>query len=109
MHGVPRALASEWESRAVAVADAAAAGDNCQALHLAVALRDEVVAKETQVPSRLRSPLLAGVNALADRIVCHPPPQTVTGPPAKPPKHKPHDDHHGKGHKHGEDGQGNGG
>jgi hypothetical protein len=106
VHGVPRALASEWESRAVAVADAAAAGDDCRALQLAGSLRDQVIAKESQVPSRLRSPLLAGVNALADRIVCEPPPRTVTAPaPNKPPKPKPHDDHHGKHHRHG-DGQG---
>lgn len=109
VHGVPRALASEWESRAVAVADAAAAGDSCRALHLADSLRDEVIAKESQVPSRLQSPLLAGVNALADRIVCQASPQTVTPPPAKPPKHKPPDDHHGKDHKHGDDSQGKGG
>jgi hypothetical protein len=75
-------------------------------LQLAGSLRDQVIAKESQVPSRLRSPLLAGVNALADRIVCEPPPQTVTAPPPKkPPPPKPHDDHHGKHHRHG-DGQG---
>lgn len=114
VHGVPRALASEWESRAVAVADAAAAGDDCRALQLAGSLRDQVIAKESQVPSRLRSPLLAGVNALADRIVCEVPPQTVTVPaknPPEPPKPKhpkpkpPHEhDHHGTGDGKGGDG-----
>lgn len=108
---VPRALASEWEARASAVADAAAAGDDCHALQLAAALRDDVIAKESEVPTRLRSPLLAGVNALADRIVCQVPPQTVTVPPKKPPKHPgppkpPHKhDHHGRGG----DSQGDGG
>lgn len=108
--GVPRSLAGEWEARASAVADAAAAGDDCRALQLAASLRDDVIAKESQVPSRLRPPLLAGVNALADRIVCQVPPQTKTLPPQKPPKppeHKPphKHDHHGSGG----DNQGNGG
>lgn len=98
---VPRALASQWEARASAVAAAAAAGDDCHALQLAASLRDDVIAKESQVPARLQSPLLAGVNALADRIVCQVPPQTVTVPPKKPPQHpKPphkHDHHHGPG------------
>ena len=106
---VPRALASEWEARASAIADAAAAGDDCHALQLAASLRDDVIAKESQVPARLQSPLLAGVNALADRIVCRVPPQTVTVPPKKPlehrkPPHK-HDHHHGPGG----DNQGDGG
>ena len=106
---VPRALASAWEARASAVADAAAAGDACHALQLAASLRDDVIAKESQVPARLRSPLLAGVNALADRIVCQVSPQTVTVPAKEPAKHpKPphkHDRHHGPGG----DNQGNGG
>lgn len=106
---MPRALASEWEARASAIADAAAAGDDCHALQLAASLRDDVIAKESQVPVRLQSPLLAGVNALADRIVCRVPPQTVTVPPKKPlehpkPPHK-HDHHHGPGG----DNQGDGG
>jgi hypothetical protein len=92
--GVPRALASEWEARASAVADAVGAGDNCHALQLASSLRDDVIAKESAVPSRLRTPLLTGVNALADRILCRPAAQAPKGP--KPPKHHPHDEHHGK-------------
>lgn len=106
--GVPRALAAEWESRASAVADAAATGDDCRALQLAASLRNDIIAKESQVPSRLQSPLLAGVNALANRIVCQVLPQTVTVPPKEPPKHPkpPHKhDHHGPGG----DKQGNGG
>lgn len=98
--GVPRALAAEWASRASAIADAAAAGDDCRALQLAASLRNDVIAKRSQVPSRLQSPLLAGVNALANRIVCQFPPQTVTVPPKEPPKHPkpPHKhDHHGPG------------
>jgi hypothetical protein len=103
--GVPHALAGEWESRAAEVAAAAAAGDNCRALQLASSLRDEVIAKESQVPSRLRSPLLAGVNALADRIVCQ-----VTVPSKKPPAPKPphkHEDHHHHGHHGHGDNKGN--
>jgi hypothetical protein len=108
---VPRALASEWEARASAIANAAAAGDDCHALQLAASLRDDVIAKESQLPARLQAPLLAGVNALADRIVCQEPPQTVTVAPTKPkppkppePPHK-HDHHHGPGgDKHGDGG-----
>jgi hypothetical protein len=98
--GVPRQLASEWSARASAIADAASAGDGCRALQLASSLRDEVIADESRVPSRLRSPLLASVNSLADRIVCQVPPQTVTvpqqAPPPKPhpkPPPKPHHEH----------------
>src|SRR5712691_11461663 len=52
--GVPRALASEWASQASAVADAAAAGDSCQAAQLAAALRTDIIAKESRVPVRLQ-------------------------------------------------------
>jgi hypothetical protein len=98
-------LANEWASQASAVADAAASGDNCRASQLAAALRTDVIDKESKVPERLQPALLAGVNALADRIACQPPPQTVTKPqpPKKhePPKHDHHDpqkhgDHQGK-------------
>ena len=103
---IPRALASSWASQATAVADAAARGDECHALQLASSLRDDVVQAASKVPSRLRSQLVAGVKALADRIVCTVPPQTVTfpskaGPPGPPPKH----DHHPK---HGDNSQGDG-
>lgn len=59
------------------------------------------------MPARLRSPLVTGTNALADRITCTVLPQTVTvGPkaPKAPEPPNPHDEH---GHGHG-DGNGNG-
>jgi hypothetical protein len=104
--GIPRALAAAWATRASAVASAAAAGEDCRASELASSLRDEIISKEGQVPARLRKPLVEGANALADRITCTVPPQTVTvTPPPKPkppPGHeKPPHDHHGK---HGGDG-----
>jgi hypothetical protein len=105
--GVPRELASEWANQASAVADAAAAGRDCQAAQLATALRTDVIDKESQVPARLQPALLAGVNALADRIVCQVPPQTVTVPAAKPPKPTDKHDHHDHpkhGDKQGKDG-----
>lgn len=104
--GLPRALAQEWATRASAVATAAAAGDNCQALQLASSLRDEIIAKEDKVPARLQRPLVQGASALAQRFTCTVPPQTVTvaPPPKKPPDHKPPPDHHKK---HGGDEGGN--
>lgn len=104
---LPRVLAGEWARQASAVADAAATGDDCRALHLASSLRDNVIQEASKVPSQLRSQLLAGVNALADRIVCTVPPQTVTAPPGKrePPKPPPG---HGGHHKHGDNNQGEG-
>jgi len=102
-HGVPRALASAWEARASAVAQAVASGNDCRAQQLASALRDEIIADEAKLPPRLYSPLLSGANALADRIVCEVPPETVTVPakkaPKPPPKPKPPDKHH---HHHGD-------
>jgi len=102
---LPRALAQAWSERASAVATAAAAGDSCRASQLASSLRDEIIADESRVPARLQKPLVQGANALADRITCVTPPQTVTVPPAppKPPKPK-HEDHH-----HHEPGHGEGG
>jgi hypothetical protein len=102
---VPRALASEWANQASAVASAAAAGDDCQAAQLAATLRTDVIEKESQVPARLQPALLAGVNALADRIVCQAPPQTVIVPSKgePPPKHDQHG-HDKHGDKHGNDG-----
>jgi hypothetical protein len=104
--GLPRALAQEGATRASAVATAAAAGDNCQALQLASSLRDEIIAKEDKVPARLQRPLVQGASALAQRFTCTVPPQTVTvaPPPKKPPDHKPPPDHHKK---HGRDEGGN--
>jgi hypothetical protein len=98
--GVPRVLASAWAARASAVADAAASGNDCRAQQLASSLRDEIIADEARLPPRLYSPLLSSVNALADRIVCEVPPETVTVPaPKGPPKPKPPDKHH---HHHGD-------
>lgn len=94
VHGVPPALAQDWEHQASAVASAAAAGNDCGALRLANALRSDVIATQHKVPLRLRAPLLTGVNALAGRITCVP---TAQKPPKKPPK-PPHDDHGRHGH-----------
>jgi hypothetical protein len=98
VRGVPRPLAQAWEGQASAIASAASAGNNCRALHLAASLRDDVVGSQQRVPARLRSALLTGVNALADRITCTPAPKQPKppkGPQPKPPK--PHGDHHGPG------------
>lgn len=101
--GVPRALAVEWASRASAVAVAAKSGNRCRALRLASALRDDVISAQGRVPARLRSPLVAGVNALADRFTCTPKP-APTGPakhPKPPPKrHGPGPGHHDDHEKH---------
>jgi hypothetical protein len=109
VHGVPQALASDWERRASAIASAAAAGNNCNAQQLANALRSDVIKREHKLPLRLRAPLLTGVNSLAERIRCV---VTVPTPPQKPPKpppKPPHEHHgHGPGHDHGGgDGGGN--
>ena len=90
--GLPRALASAWATRASAIANAAAAGENCRASQLASSLRDEIIAEEGRLPARLQRPLVQGANALADRITCTPPPATVAAAPKKGPKlpgHKP--------------------
>jgi hypothetical protein len=109
VHGVPRALARGWEGQASAIATAASAGDSCRALQLATSLRHDVLVSEHELPLRLRSPLLAGVNALVDRLTCT---QTVTvaTTPTKPPPHEkpphkkpPPPGHHGH-HGHGGDG-----
>jgi hypothetical protein len=98
--GVPRTLAQAWEGQASAIADAASAGDTCRALQLANSLRADVVASKGRLPARLQRPLLTGVNALAHRITCTPP------PPKEPPQHphKPHDHGHHGHHGHGGDG-----
>ena len=83
--GVPRALAQDWEGRAAAIAAAASAGNSCRARHLARALRIDVARSRHKLPYRLRSPLLTGVSALADRITCTPV-VTNPAPPKKPPK-----------------------
>lgn len=92
--GVPRALAQEWAGQASAIASASAAGNDCQAMRLAASLRDEVTASKHKVPLRLRSPLLTGVTALADRISTCTRVVTVPTPPPKGPKPKPPHGHH---------------
>jgi len=83
LHGIPRALAQDWEQRASAIASAAAAGHSCNALRLADALRSDVVATQHKVPLRLRAP-------------------TVQTQPKKPPKApRPPHEHHGKDGRHG--------
>ena len=106
-HGVPPALAQDWEGRASDIAAAASAGNSCRALQLANALRADVVASKDKLPSRLRPPLLTSVKALADRIKCTPvvqtPPKKLT-PPKKPRPKEPHEhDRHGH-HGHGDGG-----
>jgi hypothetical protein len=103
--GVPRALAREWETQASAIATAAAAGNECRAMHLAASLRTEVAGSRHKLPLRLRTPLLTGVNALADRVsTCTP---VVTAPvqpkPPKGPKPEPPKPHGPPGHDKGDD------
>jgi hypothetical protein len=105
--GIPRALAREWETQASAIATAAAAGNECRAMHLAASLRAEVAGSRHKLPLRLRSPLLTGVNALAARVstctrvvtvpVQPKPPEEQKRKP-EPPKH-----HHPPGHHKGDD------
>lgn len=105
---IPSALAQDWSGQASAIAAAAAAGDDCQAQALAVSLRKQVMQKQQLVPSRLRSPLVTGVDSLVERTSCR---QTVTvattaGPPQHGPKPPHHPPHHGPkpphGHGHGD-------
>jgi hypothetical protein len=108
-HGVPRALAQDWAGQASAVASAAASGNDCRAMRLAQSLRDEVSSSGHKVPLRLRTPLLTGVNSLADRIstctrVVTVPQTPPKGPPHKGPGPKPKPPHGPPGHKHGGDG-----
>lgn len=101
---LPRVLARHWAAQADAIAVAAAAGDACQAKSLAGSLRNEVVQSTGRVPARFRSPLLDGVNSLADRIVCEPV-QTATKPAPAPKPPKKHGHEHGH-HDHGKGGDG---
>jgi hypothetical protein len=102
---LPPALAQQWAAQASSIASAAAHGQGCRARRLAATLRNEIVAQKGRVPARLRSPLVTGANALADRITCTVLPQTATaGPPKAPEPPKPHDDHgHNHDHDHGKD------
>lgn len=98
---MPRALAQEWEGQASAIAAAAAAGNDCRAMRLAASLRTEVTASRHKLPLRLRSPLLTGVNALADRVSTCTRVVTVQIPakgPAPPKGPKPKPPHGPPGH-----------
>jgi hypothetical protein len=100
--GLPPPLAQQWAAQASSIADAAANGQGCRAQRLASTLRNEIIAQEGRVPARLRSPLVTGANALADRITCTPQPVTVQAEPPKPqPKHGPDPGHHH--HDHGDE------
>ena len=102
--GLPTSLAGSWADQASAVAAAASAGNDCQALHLAESLRDQVAVARRKLPLRLRSPLVSGVNSLVARITCTPPAPVTKPNPPKPP-HDKHDDHgHHGHHKHGKGG-----
>lgn len=104
MPNLPQALAGTWATQASTIATAAASGNGCRARRLAGSLRTEVISAGGRVPARLREPLLASVNSLANRITCTPP-QTVG--PAPPPKGspkpgpKPRKPHEHRGHGHG--------
>jgi hypothetical protein len=109
-HGVPSALAQGWEGQATAIADAASAGESCHALQLAKALRADVARRKRELPLRLRSPLVTGVNELVARLTCPPPPTAATATAPKPqpePPHKKGDHDQGHhGHDHGPGGDG---
>jgi hypothetical protein len=102
---LPRTLAESWAHQADAVAAALASSDGCTARARAAALQQSVITAVNahRVPQRFLEPLGSGVNDLAGRITCTPPPApAVTPAPAprpgnheKPPKHD-HGKHHGK-------------
>jgi hypothetical protein len=104
---LPQALAQDWEGQASAIATAADAGNDCRAMRLAASLSADVAASRHKLPVRLRSPLLTGVNDLADRIsTCtrvvtvpvQPKPPKGPKPPPKPKPPKLHPPGHDKGH-----------
>ena len=102
--GLPPALAQQWAAQASSIADAAANGQGCRAQRLASTLRNEIIAQEGRVPARLRSPLVTGANALANRIMCMPQPVTVQAePPPKEHGQGPGHDRHDHGDNQGKD------
>jgi hypothetical protein len=109
-HGVPSALARAWETQATAIADAASAGESCRALQLGRALRADVARRKRELPLRLRSPLVTGVNDLVARLTCPPPTTaavtTTPKPHPKPPQKPDHHEHGHHGHDHGPGGEG---
>jgi len=101
---LPHALAEAWAGDADAVAAALAAGDGCAARDRAEALRQSVIASVNagRVPSRLLEPLTSGVNDLASRLACEPPPPAAPAGPEHGPgkgKKKGHGERHGHGKK----------
>jgi hypothetical protein len=91
---LPRAVALRLAHASDGVAAALAAGDNCRALTLAQALRQQASAAvdAASVPPVLRPPLRAATNDLARRIECIPPPPAAAA--ENPPQG---DEGHGKG------------
>jgi outer membrane murein-binding lipoprotein Lpp len=114
VRGIPSALAQDWSGQASAIADAAAAGNDCRAQLFALSLRKQVMQKQHLLPLRLRSPLVTGVDSLVERTSCREtvtvettpaPPQHGPKPPHHPPPHGPKPPHgHGHGDSHGGDG-----
>jgi hypothetical protein len=103
---LPHALAGRWRAEAEAVAAALAAGDGCLALRRAVALRTSVIAalNAHRVAPRLQEPLVGGVNDLAARIACTPPPAEGEGRGTSPAHAHGRGHGHGHGHGHGKHG-----
>jgi hypothetical protein len=93
---LPRTLAQAWARQADGVAAALTAGDGCTAQQLSGALQAEVTQAigERAIPHAFQKQLLATVDDLPGRITCNP------APPDKHPKHE---------HKHGDQGNGDGG
>jgi len=105
---LPRALAHAWAQEADDVASALAAGDGCTARERAAELQRHVIAAVNahRVARPLLEPLSSGVNDLAGRIVCTPPPPASTVEQEDGPAHGPGHGH-AKGHeKHGHGGHG---
>lgn len=103
---LPRTLAHAWAQQADDVASALAAGDGCTARARAAELQRHVIAavNARRVPRPLLEPLSSGVNDLAGRIVCTPPPPVSTVEQEDGPTHGPGHGHakshekHGHGH-----------
>jgi hypothetical protein len=114
LRGVPSALAWGWEGQVTAIAHAASTGESCHALQLAKTLRADVARRKRELPPRLLSPLVTGVNELVARLNCPPPttaatttaPKPQPKPPPTPPHEKDHHDHGPHGHDRGPGGDG---
>jgi hypothetical protein len=97
---LPGPLATSLAASSDAVADALAAGDSCRAATLVTQLQQETIAaiNSGRVAGALLEPLSAGVNDLAARVKCVPPPQPQQDEKVRG-KHKGHDK---KKHKEGD-------